>query len=270
MYEKEVSDLFSRFGLTVGACAYSDVALNGEPDRFKTVITTVLPYWFKPEGKRNISIYAMLPDYHKILGGILENITAELKELFPNNIFEYHVDVSPVNEKKAAALSGLGFIGKNTLLINERFGSFVFIGDICTDAEICIKKEFVSDGCGDCNLCVKACPGNALCKGFNIECCVSAITQKKGELTDSEASILRRSGSVWGCDVCSLVCPYNKGLEISSYYEDCKDRLIQYIDKKLLDGLSNGDFRRKFNDRAFVWRGISVLRRNIDILECNE
>ena len=269
MYEKEIVEIFQNKNLPVGSCNYSSVSFSDD-NRFKSVLTTVIPYWFKPEKPHNISIYAMLPDYHKVVVEILNEICVELKKLFPDNIFESHADISPVNEKKAAVLCGLGFIGKNTLLINEKFGSFVFIGDICTDAEIHIENDIKENLCGDCNLCIKACVGNALENGFCIEKCVSAITQKKGEFSDFEKQILRKSGSVWGCDVCSLVCPYNKGLVTSEYAEKYKDQLIYNIDSNMLGGLSNGEFKRKFNDRAFAWKGISVLRRNIEILECKE
>lgn len=269
MHEKEVEELFLKRNMPVGTCSYSEVAFSAD-GHFKSVITTVIPYWFRPEKPHNISIYAMLPDYHKVVVEMLNDICSELKKLFPESIFEPHADVSPVNEKRAAVLGGLGFIGKNTLLINEKYGSFLFIGDICTDAEIHIKNEIKENGCGDCELCRKACPGNALENGFCAEKCVSAITQKKGELTDSEKNILRRSRSVWGCDVCSLVCPYNKGLETSEYFEKYKDKLLYNIDCELLDGLTNGEFKRKFNDRTFAWKGISVLRRNLEVLECEE
>lgn len=269
MHEKEVTEIFLKRDLPVGTCPYSDVAFS--PDgRFKSVMTTVIPYWFKPEKTHNISIYAMLPDYHKIVVDILNDIIAELKKLFPDNIFEPHADVSPVNEKKAAVLGGLGSIGKNTLLINEKYGSFLFIGDICTDAEIHIENEIKANNCGDCDLCIKACPGNALEHGFCPENCVSALTQKKGDLTESQKQILRRCGSVWGCDICSLVCPRNRGLETSEYAEKYKDQLIYNINSELLEGMSNGEFKRKFSNRAFAWRGISVLRRNLDVLECKE
>ena len=162
MHEKEIRDIFLKRNMPVGSCSYSEVALNKDDSVFKTVLTTAVPYWFKPEKPHNISIYAMLPDYHKVVLEILESICAELKELFPDNIFEPHVDISPINEKKAAFLGGLGFIGKNTLLINEKFGSFLFIGDICTDAEIHIENEIKKNLCEDCRLCIKACPGNAI------------------------------------------------------------------------------------------------------------
>ena len=270
MYEKEVVEVFRRSGLQVGSCDYSQVAFSQDPTSFKTVLTTVIPYWFEPKQPHNISIYAILPDYHLIVGEILQEICEELKKLFPQNTFEPHVDVSPINEKKAAFLGGLGFIGRNTLLINEEYGSFLFIGDICTDAEINIGNNVSDKSCKGCNLCIKACPGNALENGFCSEKCISYLTQKKGKLEDCEKAILKRSDSVWGCDICAAVCPYNRNLKESEYsikYEDIK---ISNINRNLLEGLSNGEFKRKFNDRAFAWRGISVLRRNLDVLECSE
>ena len=131
MYEKEIVEIFLSRNLPVGTCGYSDVSFEDKLSPFKSVITTVIPYWFRPEKSHNISMYAMLPDYHKVVVDILEYICVELKRLFPENIFVPHADVSPVNEKKAAVLSGLGFIGKNTLLINEKYGSFVFINWKC-------------------------------------------------------------------------------------------------------------------------------------------
>ena len=77
---------------------------------------------------------------------------------------------------------------------------------------------------------------------------------------------MQRSDSVWGCDICALACPHNRNLQISEYALKYEDKMIYNIDKELLDSLSNGKFKRKFSDRAFVWRGISVLRRNLEIL----
>lgn len=266
MYEKEVTEIFHEYGLQVGSCKYSDVAFSKDTSDYKTVLTTIVPYWFEPKQAHNISIYSILPDYHIVVGEMLKSICEKLKAVFPDNIFEPHVDVSPVNEKKAAVLGGLGFIGKNTLLINEKYGSFLFIGDICTDAEINLNSSISKNSCKGCDLCREACPGKALDEGFCSEKCISFLTQKKGILTEEEKNILQRSDSVWGCDICALACPHNRNLQISEYALKYEDKMIYNIDKELLDSLSNGKFKRKFSDRAFVWRGISVLRRNLEIL----
>ena len=267
MYEKEVTDFFRGYGLQVGSCSYSEVAFSKDSSDFKTVLTTVFPYWFEPKQSHNISIYSILPDYHIVVGELLDNICKKLKAVFPDNVFEPHVDVSPINEKKAAVLGGLGFIGKNTLLINEKYGSFLFIGDICTDAEIELNSSISNKSCKGCSLCSESCPGKALDDGFCSEKCISFLTQKKGELSEDEKNILIKSDSVWGCDICSLVCPHNKNLPMSEYALKYEDKMIYNINEDLLEGLSNGEFKRKFHDRAFVWRGVSVLRRNLEILK---
>lgn len=268
MYEKETADIFRKRGLKCGTCAYMTSAY--EPDgTFKTVVVTLLPYYFKPEKPHNISLYAMLPDYHSVLSDILNGICGELKALMPGCRFEPHVDISPVKEKKAASLAGLGFIGKNTLLISEEYGSFVFIGDICTDADINIPSVPVKSRCGNCDMCVKSCPAGALNFGFDKSKCLSAVTQKRGELSDKEALLIRKTGCVWGCDVCSLVCPCNAEIPESRLAADNKDNLICHITYEMLDGLSDREFRRKFGDRAFIWRGVSTLRRNLKAAEAD-
>lgn len=266
MFEREITDIFAKYGLPVGSCSFAEVSFLKEDTRFKRVLTVAFPYWFELSAPHNISMYAMLPDYHKVLGKILEDVVSDLKKIFPENLFASHVDVSPVNEKKAAVLSGLGFIGKNTLLINEKYGSFLFLGDICTDAEIFIENEIVANGCGDCSRCIKACPGHALGESFCSDNCVSAITQKKGELSEHEKILIGKSGYVWGCDICSLVCPYNKKLEKSHFAEKYEQYLLYNITEEFFLGFSNREFKRKYANRAFSWKGLSVLRRNFEVL----
>ncbi|MBQ6809223.1 MAG: epoxyqueuosine reductase [Clostridia bacterium] len=267
MLEKEVIEIFYKRGLPVGTCDFEDVSFSYEKTEFKKVFVTLIPYWFKPEMPHNISIYAMLPDYHVVVGELLSEIVSELKRLFPENKFEPHVDVSPINEKKAAVLAGLGFIGKNTLLINKEFGSFLFIGDICTDAEIDLNGKIIPNGCGDCLKCKISCPGKALDSGFDCEKCISAITQKKGELTAEQRDLLRRTKSVWGCDICSIVCPYNQNLKSSVYAEKYKENLLYNLTEDMISGLSNGEFKKRFKERAFAWKGVSVLRRNLEAVK---
>ena len=117
---------------------------------------------------------------------------------FPENSFSAFVDNSPIPEVKTAALAGLGVVGENGLLITEEFGSWVFIGEIVTDLFIeCEEREIKS--CIKCGKCKKVCPAKNEC--------LSAVSQKKGELSSEEERLLKENNIVWGCDICQEVCP---------------------------------------------------------------
>ena len=119
-------------------------------------------------------------------------------------------------------------------------------------------------GCLGCRKCIKACPTGALGEcGTDGYKCLSYITQKKGELTQQEQELMRKCGTVWGCDICQDVCPHNADAEqtdIDEFREDLIDTL------KLDSNISNKEFRRIYGKRAFAWRGKAVLVRNLEIL----
>jgi epoxyqueuosine reductase QueG len=178
-------------------------------------------------------------------------------------IVEIFADIGPSVDRLLAYRAGLGFYGKNKMLINPDFGSYFFIGYILCDIELesdaSIERE--CDGCGKC---IKACPGSALDDSFCIEKCASHISQKKGELTQEEIEILKKSSLIFGCDICQRVCPHNNitPRPMAEFTED----IISSLSKSDLEGLSNKEFMNKYKDRAFSWRGKKVLERNIDIL----
>ena len=108
------------------------------------------------------------------------------------------------------------------------------------------------------------CPGKALTEeGFNESLCASYLTQKKGDLTQSEKNIIKNSSSAWGCDICQNVCPMNADIQKSPLTEFTED-LILCIKNEYI---SNREFKRKYADRAFSWRGKSVIDRNLAILD---
>jgi len=157
-----------------------------------------------------IARYALFNDYHKVIRDKLKDVIYELKK---NNInAKIFVDTSPVFEKILAAYSGLGFIGKNTLLINPLYGSYFFIGGFFLDTKIDqVKKNLeYKKICDDCRLCEKECPTNALsCGWLNPLKCISYWTthNKNKEIP---SYILEKSPYIFGCDICQKVCPYNK------------------------------------------------------------
>ena len=212
------------------------------PENAKTVIVCILPYKVKDKPPKNISRYAAVPDYHTILGERLSAATAKLNEYYVNQTFVGFIDNSPIPEVYAAALSGIGVIGDNGLLITEKYGSFVFLGEIVTDLEI--ETEERIEKCIHCGRCKKACPMN---DGID---CLSRITQKKKDLSDAEKAAIIKYNTVWGCDICAEICPMNKNKEktyVSEFIEGYRD---EYIPGEDITG------------RAYEWRGEAVVKRN--------
>ena len=229
----------------------------------KTVLVFLVPYH---TGECvNISRYAASRDYHIIIGEICEKLIAELKKQYPVSSFAGFSDHSPIDERGCALRGGLGFIGENGLLINEKYGSYVFLGDIVSD----IPKDVLgispiaptdAQKCLGCGACRRACPTGFL-RGESREC-LSAITQRKGELTESEMALMVKYNTVWGCDVCQSVCPHNATAAktpIAGFYEG----RIEELTRNLLNAMTEEQFR----ERAFAWRGRAVVERNLEIYE---
>ena len=155
-------------------------------------------------------------------------------------------------------------------MLSKQYGSYQFIGEILSDLpteELGASDATLPSPCIGCDACLHACPTGAL-RGEGE--CLSAITQKKGVLSEEEKALLRRVGTVWGCDECQKVCPYTKEAlfrktavtEIPFFREE----LILRLDRKTLDAMSDDAFRT----RAFAWRGRAVPERNVRIFEKEE
>lgn len=227
-----------------------------------TAIVIALPYYtpFCDDPERNISAYAVSKNYHAFFDAFFADILPRLRAAYPMNRFAGFADHSPIAEVEAAARAGLGVIGKNHLLLTERYSSYIFLGELVTDAELpCTLTDI--RGCEDCGACMRACPAAAL------GTCLSALTQKKGEFTDSEVEAIRRYGSAWGCDICQEVCPHTLRAKkektiytpIPYFYETP----ISKLTKEVLDALDEDAFQA----RAFSWRGRDTVRRNLTLLE---
>ena len=263
VYVKRLESILSAHTSTFGFCSFDSLrgsliecrALKRIPDNAQGVITALFPYYLGDEKYKNanISRYACVADYHSVAAGILDKICADLRSEWQDEAFEPFVDNSPIPEVRAAALSALGRVGKNGLLINEKYGSWVFVGEIVTTLRLENSGEICS--CDECGLCIKKCPTGALSdSGVDKSRCLSDITQRKGELSDEERSLIKQSGCVWGCDVCQLVCPHNRGVEITDIDEFIRS-FSPVADANNLDG------------KAYGWRGRAVIQRNMQLLE---
>ena len=215
---------------------------------------------------KNFSSYASSPDYHVFCEEFFARLTALLKELYPQYSFSGFADRSPYDEVYAASLAGLGGRGDNMLFLTERYSSFVFLGEVVTDMPAeewnLPKKEPISP-CIHCGRCKKACPGYKTDEFF----CLSALTQKKGELTEDEAKTIRTYGSAWGCDICQKVCPITeRALKSGSIYtpiEYFKTDRTEKLTRELIENMSDEDFKA----RAYSWRGKQTVLRNLKILD---
>lgn len=229
----------------------------------ENAFVALFPYYVK-EQSGNLSLYARGLDYHKVVKNALKPIAEKFILLGAEKAY-IHCDNGEYNDRKAAFDAGLGFYGKNKMLINEELGSYFFIGQVITDLKF-EKNEPQKLSCGDCGKCVEACITGVLKGDFDAEKCLSDITQRKGELTDKEKEFIKMGKSCFGCDACQRVCPYNSFLETNSFVGFLNDRILSL--KSLdLEGLSERKFKEKFGNYAFAWRGKKVLQRNLEILE---
>lgn len=248
--------------LPCGVCSFEGVgqlfdcrAKSRIPEGAKSIIVYLFPYWLGEDFYENLNIskYAVPADYHIIAGEYLKKITEELKREYPENQFEHFCDNSPVNEVKAAVLCGLGVKGRNGLLINEKYGSFCFIGEVITDREFLYNVPEMKS-CLDCGLCVKKCPASSLSEnGVDKAKCLSDITQRKGELTESQSSMIKESGCIWGCDICQDVCPMNKNIAVTPIKEFLETAIAHFSEGNSVEG------------RAFAWRTRKVIERNLKL-----
>lgn len=229
-----------------------------------SAIMIAVPYFVKDNTAGNISEYAKSQDYHLFFASLFGELLPCLREDFPQYRFEGFVDHSPIDEINAAARAGLGLIGANGLLITEKYSSFVFIGEIITDAQIECGVREVSL-CEGCRLCLNACP-----VGCDKVGCLSATTQKKGELTEDEKELILSCGSAWGCDICQKICPHTKNaIESGSIYSKIpffNENRIPHLTYSTIEGMSDEEFAK----RAYSWRGRSVLLRNLKLLESSD
>ena len=249
----------------VGVCDFdlvsSDLlkcgAIKRLPNHPKSIILFLFPYYIDVN-IGNLSRYAIVPDYHDVCYKKLLKFSTKFTEEFKSFTFSPFIDNSPIPEVKAANMAGLGVIGDNGLLINKKYGSWVFIGEIVTDM---IIKDDISrpkyTECIHCGKCLKKCPSKAINgKFFNKNMCLSYITQKKGALSSLEISVLKRGKFVWGCDICQECCPLNR---------NCSETSLTEFHYNIQTFVNDTNYY-KFDNRAYFWRPKNVIDRNIKFL----
>lgn len=198
-------------------------------------------------------------DYHYVLQDKLDRLAKGIEELTADFEYKGMVDTGALVDTAVAQRAGIGFIGKNGLVISKEFGSYMFLGELITNLDI-EPDQPVDYGCGDCNRCVTACPTSCLIGdgSMNAKRCLSFQTQDKGVMDLEFRKKIKTV--IYGCDICQICCPYNKGLDNPLATEIDPDlshpELLPFLE------LSNGQFKEKFGHVAGSWRGKNILQRN--------
>ncbi|GIW52896.1 MAG: epoxyqueuosine reductase [Gemmatimonadales bacterium] len=222
------------------------------------------------KGKGRVAKYARGRDYHKALRPALENLAGYIRSLGgPGTLAKPYCDAGPVPERELAQRAGLGWIGKNTMLIDPKRGSYSFIAAILTDLDLATDPPFEADRCGSCNRCLEACPTEAFAaeRVLDSRKCISYLTiEYKGDTV--EPHLADRFGDwIFGCDICQDVCPWN-----IKFAEPPGDDLLEpdpnmaLLDLEEIMSLSDSEFRKRFGRTAIMRAGREAMQRNAAIV----
>lgn len=195
-------------------------------------------------------------DYHLRIKQVQEKIINILQNLDNNLKYSLSCDTKPLDDRYFAYLCGLGFYGKNSLLINEQYGCNVAYGTIITNIKVKpFKVNRLSSLCKECNICEKACPSQALINYQVIyHKCLSYLTQSK-ELFDFPNNFK----SIYGCDICSNVCPFNQNVLVKNSIEP-QINLNDFLE------LSKKEIKDIYRNKSFLWLNITILKKNALLL----
>ena len=210
-----------------------------------------------------ISKYAYGKDYHKIIKKKLKQLFLFMKENIGDIEGRVFVDSAPVHERAWAKLSGLGWIGKNSLLINKKIGSYFFIAEIICDLDLKYDSP-VLDMCGKCTRCIDACPTDAITESqvINAKKCISYLTIENKKSIPKELQ-KNMNGYIFGCDICQDVCPWNRFSKPHKEEKFLPNQEIKKYRKKDWVELTEETFNVIFKGSAVKRAKYSGLKRNI-------
>ena len=246
-----------------GARSVICIGLNYRPEPAKK-----MPKGAVPTGR--VAVYAQYEDYHLFMKKQLRKLAVFLNFIVgPALKFKICVDSAPLAERALAVRAGLGFIGRNHMLINPRLGTQIFLGEIITNLEL-KPDEPAEQDCTNCQRCLAACPTAAigLDGSFDANRCISYLTIEHEDRISPD--LAEKIGDrLFGCDECVLACPYQEAGPVckSKQFKFYRDRAGLNL-KEILD-LSQDDFGTKFADSAIKRLGFERLKRNARICLAN-
>jgi epoxyqueuosine reductase len=235
------------------------------PEALSVVVVLDNYYSASPEDQPapRVARYALGEDYHKVTKDRITRLADFIKDAGAT-VARVYTDAGPVPERELAQRAGLGWIGKNTMLIRPGVGSFFFIGSIFTDLALEPDAPFEADHCGTCTRCLDACPTDAFVEPRVLDAtrCISYLTiEHKGPIPEPAAS--RLDGWVFGCDICNEVCPWNQRFAVPGTVEAFRSReALARADARFFERMSEEEFDRRFGDTPLERPGLEGMRRN--------
>ena len=213
-----------------------------------------------------ISNYSWGKDYHLVLKEKMYNIITFIKNYYPDLKYRVCVDTSPILEKYWGQKAGLGWIGKHTNLINDKLGSWFFLGEILLDIELNYDLPYNKDLCGTCTKCIEECPTQAL-EEYSLDSnkCISYLTiEHRGDLPENLKDHL--NNWIYGCDICQQVCPWNIKFSEKSNEEDFKMKIeLKKMNKDKWAKLTRDNYIKVFSKSAIKRTKYEGIKRNIKL-----
>lgn len=243
--------------LVQGARSVVVVLMNYFPEHIQTDSTAPV-----------IAKYAYGKDYHYVVKERLQQLMESLNQELGDVQGRAFVDSAPVLEHAWAQRAGLGWIGKNSLLLTQELGSFVFIGELIIDMELAYDDSFSRDYCGTCTRCIDACPTGAIVAPHivNGSKCISYYTiELKGDIP----SVMKGKfqNRVFGCDICQDVCPWNSKAKPHKISDFNPDPQLLEMDREQMMNLDHDTYLNVFRNSAVKRTKFKGLKRNLDFLD---
>ena len=239
----------------------------------KTVVSLIYNYYpgqelpHQPEDIK-LAKYAYGADYHEVIRAKLTEFLEVIKEEVGEINGRSFVDSAPVMERQWAQRAGLGWIGKNSLLLNRQMGSFFFLADLIIDLEATPDTPLVKDYCGTCTACIDACPTDAIVQPEVIDAskCISYLTiELKEAIPDEFAG--KMENWVFGCDICQDVCPWNRFSRPHQEPAFQPNAELAEFSNREWSELTEETFKRVFAKSAVKRTKFSGIKRNVDFLK---
>lgn len=232
----------------------------------KSVISCAINYNQEiPDSPKEYKVarYALGKDYHSVVLKKLKLLWKEIKNENPEANGKYYVDTGPILERAFAQSSGIGWIGKNTMLISKEIGSYIFLGEIITDIEL-EPDSPATDHCGTCTACLESCPTKAFPEPGVLDArkCISYWTiEHRGEFPKEIESKI--GNHLFGCDICQEVCPWNRK---SPTTREEKFKPLPLPLLKKINSIDEKEFHKWFDGRPLKRAKIEGLKRNANLI----